>query len=380
MSLGTGFLRGTEILYSPGVDTVGRVLVQMREVFGRDAEAAATAVDAALRRGPVLLVPALDRAMRDAETVAGLGFGFLEISVEQVSRLERFGERASALLGVASLARDGHTRQAAVERLAERVDRLTTAFLINRINDYVGPVATLAAAAVEARLRPELAGLLVACLPLIVRMGQWTRAKQAQERLLAFVRSSHPVVRGALWAGLTASDGEVVLRSAVLLAQLHRGTAEMERVLAAALAVREPRTRRWAARVASDEKWTPAAVLHALAGRMAEDRMPAVRLVGLQGMAQRGEQAAIERAAIDTNAEVRHQARVLLAKNFRPLDYRGVALGMLAEGTDRKVVIPALALLSEFGRGEDRGVLERFAGDPRPAVAREAVRALARLP
>jgi hypothetical protein len=202
---------GTEIRYIAGVDTVGRVLVHMREVFGRGGEAAATAVDAALRRGSVLLVPALDRAMRDEGTLKQLGFGFLDISAEMVARLERYGERASALLGVASLARDGHAREAAVVRLAERVDRLATAFLINRSNDYVGAVATLATAVVEQRLRPEYAGQLVACLPLIVRMGQWTRAKQAQEKLLAFVRSPHPVVRAALWA---AEDRGVIERFA----------------------------------------------------------------------------------------------------------------------------------------------------------------------
>lgn len=369
---------GAEFRYCAGVDTVGRVLVDMREVFGRGGEAAATAVDAALRRGAVLLVPALDRAMRDEGTLKELGFGFLDITAEMVARLERFGERASALLGVASLARDGHAREAAVVRLVDRVDRLATAFLINRTNDYVGPVATLAFAEIERRLRPEHAGVLVACLPLIVRMSQWTRARQAQEKLLAFVRSPHPVVRAALWAGLTDSDGEVVLRSGVLLMGLHRGQSEMETVLGAALKAREPRTRRWAARVAADEDWTPTEVFHALAPRMAEDRMPLIRLLGLQGQAQRGDRAAIERAAMDTNAEVRHQARVLLAKS--PLDYRGEALRMLAEGTDRKLVIPALALLSEFGRAEDRGVIERFAEDPRPAVVREARRALARLP
>lgn len=376
---------GTETLYSLGVDTstlraspVGRVLVHMREVLGRSGEAAATAVDALLRRSPVRLVPALDRAVRDEDTQELLGLGFLEISADQVARLEKFDERASALLGVASLVRDGHTREAAVLRLQERFDRLATAFLINRINDYVGPVATLAYAAIERRARPEHAPLLVACLPLIDRMGQWTRAKQAQEQLRGFLRSPHPAVRAALWAGLAATDGEVVLAAAAVLAGLHRGQPELEPVLAAGLAARPLRTRLWAARLAADADWTPPAVFHALASRMAQDRAPGIRLLGLQGEAQRGEQAAIERAAFDTNAEVRHQARLLLARSFTPLDYRGAALRMLAEGTDRRAVIAALALLSEFGRSEDGPVLRRFAEDPRPSVAREARRALTR--
>lgn len=352
----------------------------MGSVFGRAGEAAATAVDAEIRRAPVRLIPALDRAMRDEDTMVRLGLEFLEISAADVSRLERFGERASAVLGVASLVRDGHTREAAVLALAGRFDRVSAAFLINRINDPVRPVAALAEAAIERRMRSEHAGLLVGCLPLIERMGVWTRARAAQGRLLAFLGSPHPGVRAELWAGLGAGDGEVVRAAAGLLAGLHRGQAELERVLAAALAVKEPRTRLWAARLAMDGGYTPVAVFHGLAPLMAVDRSPAIRLIGLQGLAQIGERAGIERAALDLNAEVRHQARVLLARSFAPLDYRGQALRMLAEGTDRWRVVPALALLSEFGRGEDRPVIAGFAEDPRPAVAREARRALTRLP
>jgi hypothetical protein len=162
---------------------------------------------------------------------------------------------------------------------------------------------------------------------------------------------------------------------------VHRGQPEMERVLAAALGLRDPRLRRWAAGAAADAAWTPPAVFHAVAPRMAVDRTPGIRLIGLRGVAERGDRAAIERAALDTNAEVRHQARVLLATMFAPLDYRGVARAMLEEdGADRSRVIVGLALLSEFGRAEDRALVLRFVGDPRGAVAREGRRTLSRLP
>lgn len=71
---------------------------------------------------------------------------------------------------------------------------------------------------------------------------------------------------------------------------------------------------------------------------------------------------------------------MLLARSFAALDDRREALRMLTEGTDRWRVAPALALLAEFGRGEDRPGIAGFAEDPRPAVAREARRALARAP
>lgn len=361
---------------------VGRVLLAMHALLGREAEAAATEIDAILRRSPVRLVPALDRALRDEGTHSALGIRFIELRPEQVERLARFEGRASALLGVASLVRDGHARQAAVQGLADRYDRLATAFLVNRINDYVKPVVELAWAALERRQLPQFAGLLVASLPLIDRMREWTRAGLAgQERLRGFLRSPHPAVREAVWAGLTATDREVVMGAVRVLAEVHRGQPEMERVLAAALAVRDPQMRRWAAVAAGTEEWTPPAVFHALAPRLAVDRTPAIRLIGLRGVAETGDRAAIERATLDTNAEVRHQARVLLATKFSPLDYRAAARAMLAEeGAERSRVIAALALLSEFGRAEDRELVLRFVGDPRASVAREGRRTLSRLP
>lgn len=357
-----------------------RVLVLMREVLGRESATAVVELDAILQRSPVRIVPALDRAVRDAGTLTALGQTFLDVPAWQVARLDRLGERASAALGVASLVRDGHTREAAVLALQPRFDRLSTAFLINRVNDYVQPVADLAWRALAPRLGPRHAGLLVACLPLVDRMSQWTRAAKFVASIHAFVRSPHPDVRAALWTGLQASDSEVVASAAWHLATIHRGDPAIEGVLAAALAVRDPRLRRWAAALAGDRTWTPPPTFRALAARLVADRTPAIRALGVQGLAGLGDRDGLARAALDTNAEVRHQARVALARGFAPLDYRGEALRMLTEETDRRRIAAALALLSEFGRAEDAATVRSFAEDPRPSVAREARRTLTRLP
>lgn len=359
---------------------VGRVLVLLREVFGREAERAAGEIDAILRRSRVRVVAALDRAVRDADTQAALGQGFVDVQPWQLARLDRLGEPAGAVLGVLSLVRDGHTREAAVLRLQPRFDRLATAFLINRVNDYVRPVAELAWGALTRRLVPRHAGLVIACLPLVDRMAEWTRAAGCVAEVHAFVRSGHPEVRAALWAGLQAGDPEVVVSAAWHLAVVHRGGPEIEAVLAAALTVREPRVRRWAAALATDVEWTPPAVFQALAARLAGDRTPGIRAIGVRGLARLGDRDGLVRAAFDTNAEVRHQARVAVAAAFTPPDYRGEALRTLAEQPDRGRVLAALALLSEFGRSEDAALVERFLDDPRAAVAREARRTRARLP
>jgi hypothetical protein len=342
------------------------------------ARAAAAAIDAAIDAAPVRLVPALDRAFRDPELHAAQGLKFLDVEVADVVRLERLGLATAGALGVLGLVRSGHARQAATQRLAGLHGRTATAFLLNRLNDYVPAVARLAWAGIEARLSPRHAEALVACLPLIERMQAWVRAgARERERLRALLQA--PACRAALTAATRDRDPEVCAAACAMLAEVHRGTPEIEGVLAAALASRDPPLRRWAARVALDRDRTPAAAFAALAARMERDRAPAIRLAGLWARAAQGDRAGIVRAAFDPNAGVRHHARVILAGSFGPLDYRGESLAALAGDGGRDAVVAALATLSDFGRREDLAAVARFAEDPRPAVAREARRTLGML-
>lgn len=350
----------------------------------RDAEfaavqRAAAAFDAILRAAPVRIVPALDRAFRDAGLHARLGLEFVELSPALVARLDRLEHGRSAALGVASLVRSGHAREAAVQRLQALLDPLATAFLINRLNDYVPAIARLAWAGLEPRVVPRHVETLVACLPLVERMGSWVRAGAAwQARLRGVLLAPEPRCRAALWAGARSSDDELRRAACVLLAEIHAGQPEMQAVLEAALAARDPQIRRWAARVVVDVRRTPPAVLWAVTPLLERDPAPSLRLTGLQVRIAAGERAAIEAAAFDPHAELRHQARVCLATSFAPLDYRGVALATLARpGASRDELVAALATLSDFGRAADLPAVAALADDPRASLAREARRTLA---
>lgn len=341
-----------------------------------EARAAAARIDAILASAPARLIPALDRAFRDGRVHAALGIDFLDLEPEDVARLDPLDAAGSGALGLVSLVRSGRAREAAVGRLAAHVDRVATAFLVNRLNDYVDAVAARAWSVLETRLTPAHAAALVACLPLIDRMATWIRAgAERRERILAALRA--PGSRPALWAGARDRDPEVVRAACALLAALHRGQPEMQEILAAALTAHDPRTRRWAARVAGDPGWTPRATLDALGPRLSADSAPAIRLVGLAARVARGDREGIARAAFDVNAEVRHHARLALAD--APLDYRGEALAALTAPGRREAVLAALATLSDFGRAEDLALVARFEGDPRPSIAREARRTLALL-
>jgi hypothetical protein len=350
-------------------------------VFSHDLPAArdaAVTIAEVVRLSPVLLVPALDRAFRDEALHRRLGLRFLDLEPHLLARLDRLGPERSAALGIASLVRDGYTREAAVQRLAASIDATATAFLINRLNDYVAAIPRLAWDALERRLDPRNAALFVRCLPLIDRVSEWVRAgAQQRERLRGPLLAPHPDVRAALWDGARGRDPAVSRSACALLATIHRGCPEMQAILELALAARDPRTRRWAASVAVDPEATPAEVLRAVLPRLEADRSPAIRRTALFARAHQGDRDGMVRAAFDTSADVRHHARVLLAGSFGAVDYRGLALASLSRPAPaRAEALAALATLSDFGRADDIPLVAAFVADPRPSVAAEARRTL----
>jgi hypothetical protein len=360
---------------------VQAVLELAPSVFSHDlltSRHAAQTIAEIIKLSPVLLVPALDRAFRDEALHRRLGLHFLDLQPHLLERLERLGPVRNTAFGVASLVRDGYTREVAVQRLAASTDASATAFLINRLNDYVAAIPRLAWDALEQRLAPRNAAVFVRCLPLIDRMSEWVRAgSQQRERLRGLLLAPHPDVRAALWDGARGRDAAVSRSACALLATIHRGCPEMQAIIGLALAARDPRTRHWAASVAVDPDTTPPEVLRAALPLLERDRSPAIRRTALFARAMQGDRDGMVRAAFDTSADVRHHARVLLAGSFGAVDYRGLALASLTEQQPGKAeVLAALATLSDFGRAEDIPRVEAFADDPRRSIAAEARRTL----
>ncbi|MDC0719823.1 hypothetical protein [Nannocystis bainbridge] len=357
---------------------VARILLRAVDLVHRrpaTVRSAAADIEAILASCSVTLVPALDRAFRDAGLHRDLGLAFLDLRPVDLERLERCGTTSGAL-GIASLVRDGHAREAAVRRLAARVDRQSTAFLINRLNDYVGPIGGLAWAGLQPRLTARHAALVVHCLPLVERMRDWVRTGVSQRKaLVELVRSL--AARPALWDSLRDRDLVLVRAAGLVLADLYRGQPELREILAAALARRDAPLRLWAARLAVDPAVTPSTVLQELAPVLAADRNPAVRVAGVRGFAAAGDREGLVRATFDSMGLVRHHARILLASGFGPIDYRERALASLADPeSPRPALVGALANLSEFGRRPDIPAVTAFIRDPRTSVAREAARTL----
>lgn len=367
-----------------GAAAIAAILAATPDLFDRHegvARHAAETIDRILRAAPASFSSTLDRAFRDARLHRQLGLNFITVEPAQLARLERLGPLRCAALAIASMVRSGHVRQAAVHGLCASDDPLALPFLLGRLNDYVGTIASLAWTGLERRMRPEHAPLFVRSLPLVERMHTWVRAGAARrERLRQLLLQPHPTCRQALWDGLHDRDSDICRHSAALLAVIHLGQPAMQQVLAAALRARDPRTRRWAARLAVDEGCTPRDVLFALTPQLEADRSPAIRAAGLYGRTLQRHRDGIVRATFDTHAAVRYRARVVLAELFEPLDYRAISLATLASpGSSREGLLAALATLTDFGRVEDIPTVIGYTSDVRPTVAREARRTLAAL-
>jgi hypothetical protein len=185
---------------------IAAILSRTPDLFDREigvARHAAAAIDECLRAAPLGLSSALDRAFRDRNLHRSLGLNFITLHPAQVARLDALGPLRPTALAIASMVRSGHVREAAVRGLCEHDDPVVLAFLLNRLNDYVGGIARIAWAGLEQRMRPSHAALFVRCLPLLGRMNLWVRADKARcEQLHAFLLRPHPDCRQALWDGL----------------------------------------------------------------------------------------------------------------------------------------------------------------------------------
>lgn len=340
------------------------------------AQLAAERLRRALADAPLTIVATLDRALRDGGLHRALRRDFVDVTPDELGRLDRLApdDRRLALI-VASCLRGGYVRAAAVQRLAIGFDAWIAAALIVRLTDYVPAIREDAARALRARLRPAAAADLVRALPLVDRLARWSRASPVLAELRDLLSQPSPLCERALWAGARSGEPGLVLACCRLLARRFAGEAALAEVYALALADRSPVTRRFVAEAIADPRATPPPLRRRFLQALADDRSPAIRRLAVRLWAREADgNGPLIAAAFDGNADVRHHARRYLARRGEAIDYRGRALATLAAPSSTAALIGALATLSDFGRSDDLPRIEPLGDDPRPRVAREASR------
>jgi hypothetical protein len=272
--------------------------------------------------------------------------------------------------------RSGYVRAAALDRLARAFDPLCAAAALVRLTDFVRVIADNAQRILEAHLRPNAAPILARTLPLCERLGDRWRASPLFTRIPELLCQPSPLCERALWAAARDDHEPGLTRAACrLLARRFAGDPRLPEVYALALAASSPQTRRWAAEAIVAPRQTPTATRRRFLTRLADDRSPAIRLLAVQAWAREADgEAQLIAAAFDGNAEVRHRARVYLARRGAAIDYRARALETLARGSSAAAMVGALATLSDFGRSDDLAAVRASVDDPRPRVAAEARR------
>ncbi|MCZ4120142.1 hypothetical protein [Streptomyces sp. H39-S7] len=313
----------------------------------------AAALDALLRSPPELL-PHLDRGAR---TGAG------------TTPLPRPGGADPLRLLLASLDRDGHVRQAAVEALAGVGGPLAAAALALRTVDWVPAVRERAVAALPARTAPDEAA---AVLRLLLRLAGRCRAGGLAGYRAVLAEPGHRRAVRAL-----AADGDLRTRRFGMELALELGEYVRGDLLRTALHDRDQACRRLCAErlleidpeQAGQLIAAHSAVVRELAVAALPSDVPAARLVAVLA---------------DPARMVRAQARWQLYRRGDPPArvYRR-QLARCAPGVPAGLVAGLLTGLGECGDGTDVPALLRFTepGPPArpPRVRRCAVRALGRL-
>ncbi|MCW5865976.1 MAG: hypothetical protein KIS61_01815 [Candidatus Eremiobacteraeota bacterium] len=241
--------------------------------------------------------------------------------------------------------RNGRLREWAVRRLAESMHTgPEIAYLVTRLNDWVGPVRQAAATALETRLTDSFGAYFVECLPFLDRIPGRPDQLTWLRRIRSFV--SRPAL---LEPALGSSDRELRLSA-------WRASEPGESLLRRALKDSDQVIQAWATRQLAQIELSPAFLEELLGHPRA-----AVRRAGIlcsPGLAP-------ERLPLllDKSPRVRAAAQACFAQLDLAEFYR--------QHLPQKA---ALAGLGETGKAEDASLLLPFC-----RCSRDAVRALARL-
>lgn len=319
---------------------------------------------------------ALDRAIRSAfgayRVTAWCALESLDLLLSGLA-----GEPRTAVLGLASFHANGFVREAAVRELAQQDDGAELPFLLIRLNDWVIDVRTLAQEAIRTRTSEAHVAQLVACLPLVDRLTEWSRVDADVYRAL-LDRLFSSSAKEALVGGTRHSDRRV--RRAALRYLTEQQDAPWSDVLRRTSIDPDLTIRLWTAREVATRLPRPGAI--GLLEELMEDPHLAVRKAALRGLVELkgvGAISFVRAGVLDRAGSVRELARFLLKRMRGDTDfvrlYREALESAAADG-----LRAAVGGLGETGAAEDAGLVVQALERARTSRdVRACLRALARL-
>jgi HEAT repeat protein len=298
------------------------------------------------------------------------------LKADEVDHLAGIGETAVAILGVASCHSNGYVREAAVRHLGYIDTGAELPFLFIRANDWVPEIRSSAQALLLRRIRSDYADLLIAWLPLALRLRNVSRDDNS--RILETVRKllASPEARHALTTGFDSQDR--VVRRFCFDVAVHFNEPDAVNVLRRALADDDAQIRR----VAAKRLLTiaPTAESKELLIQARHDGSMTVRREALHIFAERYQNDAsheFESALLDSNIAIREEAQFYFQK-AGTIDLRAYYSRML-DTSSRQLLCAAIAGLGETGLAKDSELVRRFLTDNASRVRAVALRAIARM-
>lgn len=310
------------------------------------------------------------------------GTGWRAMDPGDLTTLAGISPDPTRILGVLSFHSDGRVRERAVRELATMSGGTELPFLLIRLNDWVGVIATRADRALGRRLTSAYAEAFVDSFPILLRLGaQRRRPHDATIRAVIDLLLA-PESPKALERGLHSADRRV--RRALYRACLEAREQDITTLIERALSDDDSVIRVAAARRVRQD--LSAADLERVTPRLLRDPYPTVRSEGLAAAVEGGAPNAdslLFAALTDRSRTVRETARFCLRRhrdvaNFAAI-YRDRISDMRHDGYRVRGLAAALLGLGESGRPEDVDALVEFLADPRPTVRAAAARAVAML-
>ena len=297
-------------------------------------------------------------------------------------------------LGLASMDRDGHTREEAIRHLAKEADPLVGPFLALRTTDWVEQVSSLAVTALADRVRSDRA-VLIAAAPLLFTLSDRRRTSNLEDLVLERAAGDPETLAALLAVPDTRTRRRVIgnqsARTAMTVEQLvELARSDTDTVVATTAGI--DAVLRAVATDASTDVLTslmtgPALVRRAVLGALAEraqglsvaerylfDRSPGVRAAAQLVYRQAGhDPALVYRAALDQSDHV-PVAITELAMIGTNADHERVLGALQAEDVaTRRAAANAVRWVAA---DRLRDLLTPLLWDPSAGVTRTAVRRL----
>jgi HEAT repeat protein len=333
-----------------------------------------------LRSADATTLLRLDREFRQGHNPYLGDYGYIWDTMPpgQLIHVPHFASDA-AICGLFSFHRNGYVRQAAVEALAGIQNGSEIEYLLLRLEDWVEQVRSRAAAALRARVVPELAWRLLDNLPLLLRLTDRPRANSQRLiseaiRIVATLATPKQMDRGLRHSDTRVRAWwiEIVLSNATTTGREERVWV-VERLLEhkdAALRTMAARAARYSGDVESSKD-----LLRQIIG----DKAARVRLEGVYALEamDRPDSALVRDLLLDNSVQIRREAAARVAPRCS-VDLRKAYLLALESSNSRHVAI-ALRSLASFDNRADVAAVRRFWDDPRPRVQRAAILAVSAL-